>query len=97
MLNTLFLAAALAATPTAYEPRTLTVSAADLNLASEAGQATLERRVRGAVRSVCAVSSFRNLREMAYRNRCLRDAERRADDRVAQLIATGSQPRLAAR
>jgi UrcA family protein len=97
MFNTLFLAAALAATPTVYEPRTKTVSAADLNLASEAGQATLERRVAVAVRSVCAVSSFRNLREMAQRDRCLRDAERKAGAQVAQLMTTRSQQQLAAR
>lgn len=56
------------------EPHTATVSYAGLNLTSAAGQQTFERRVRAAVREVCAVADGRDLKQLSARSACLKKA-----------------------
>lgn len=72
------------------------VSFADLNLASTAGQKTLDRRVGGAVRSVCLEATGPNPLDWAE-YACRADAWRgakpqmaRAIERAQQLAANGS-------
>lgn len=64
-------ALALGAAPAfaADAPVSVKVSHADLNLASAAGRATLDRRVNAAVRQACAVSGY-DVRDFAAANKC---------------------------
>ena len=69
MLKTISALAALAVAsalvaPTvsqAEEPNSVRVSFADLNLASNIGQHTLQRRITGAARTVCVIEDSREL------------------------------------
>jgi UrcA family protein len=87
-LRSLSLAACVAATLTlataspagatdivvAPEAVTVRVSHADLNLASEAGRARLERRIAGAARGICGTSHPADLRMSALVGACRADA-----------------------
>ena len=71
-----------AATPTFA--RSATVAFGDLDLASSAGQARLDTRIRSAVRSVCEASgSNRSLTELRATARCIRETSEAARIRVA--------------
>ncbi len=63
---------------TAGDHRSAMVRYGDLNLASDAGRASLETRIRAAVRSVCAAGDSRNLRELAASAACRDKAEAKA-------------------
>ena len=73
MLKTISALAALAAAsalvaPTvsqAEEPNSVRVSYADLNLASDLGQQTLQRRIANGARTVCVIEDSRNSRSPA--------------------------------
>ena len=57
----------------AATPVSVKVSHADLNLASAAGRATLDRRVAAAVRQACATSGY-DVREAAAASKCRTNA-----------------------
>ena len=70
-LTTPAAAADIVVTPDAV---TVRVSYADLNLASAAGRARLERRVAGAARSICGNYATNDLRMFALVSECRADA-----------------------
>jgi len=74
--------------------RSLSVSHADLNLASVAGQRALDRRVAAAARRVCAVDPNPRPLEIAMiERRCMRDAFANAQPAVVAAVArTRSAP-----
>ena len=82
MLKTLCALAALAVAsafiaPTvsqAEEPNSVRVSFADLNLASDLGQHTLQRRITGAARTVCVIEDSRELALASATKACRNDA-----------------------
>ena len=58
----------------AAEPNSIRVSYADLNLASNVGQRTLERRIHGAARLVCEIEDSKELALAAATSGCRSDA-----------------------
>ena len=65
------------------------ISYADLNLASLAGEATLNRRVGGAIRSLCVEATDggdSNFLSNLQNNRCRTSAWRQADPQIAQAV-----------
>ena len=67
--------AMLAGAAQAAEPtRTRTVQYGDLNLGTTAGQRTLQQRIRGAARQVCAPLEVQSLRERRGWRACLAQA-----------------------
>lgn len=88
--------AALLATPVMAgaqqtEQRTVGVTYADLDLATEAGRAELDRRIDNAARSACAMGEADlGTRVMTREKRtCYRDARAQLDQRFARVIADG--------
>lgn len=79
------LASATVCTPAFAAPVSASVRTADLNLASAAGRATLERRISAAAKDVCIVEGSRDLKAMIEGNKCYHDAVRAAQGKVAQL------------
>ena len=79
----------------------LRVSYADLDLTRAAGQATLERRVRGAVSRFCHVEDRVPLTQFMAASRCRHDTLTRGRAVIAAAIAralgTAGNSRLAAR
>ena len=74
------------------------VSYADLNLSSVAGRATLEGRVRGAVRSVCGSIQGPSTAEHERHQKCRSSALAGANAQVDEVLARqGSVTVLAAR
>lgn len=74
-------AAATLVVPTAsqaQESNSMTVSYADLNLASKAGQDGLARRIVGAARVVCVIEDSREIALRSATNDCRSDAVARA-------------------
>jgi UrcA family protein len=100
MLKTLSALAALAVAsalvaPTvsqAEEPNSVRASFADLNLASEMGQQTLQRRITGAARTVCVIEDSRELALASATNACRNEAI--ASVRPACEAAVASATRL---
>ena len=74
---------------------TRVVSYADLNLATEAGQRRLQRRIDHAARSVCAPLDGRSLKEAAAWRECVAQASTgaRAVLPVPATIARSTTPR----
>ena len=82
-------ATAFAAPAAAETPATLAVKYSDLNLATEAGQAQLERRIDKAARSVCMVDDVTTgsrLRSSEGRQ-CYEETKARVHEQIAQAIA----------
>jgi len=79
----------LAAPATAKEidDRSVTVTFADLDLASDAGLATLQGRVQAAVKEVCARPSIRDLAAVATWRKCRADALDQAARQIAETHA----------
>ena len=72
------LAAATLVVPTASqaeESNSMRVSYADLNLASNAGQGVLQRRIVGAARVVCVIEDSREIALARATNACRGEAE----------------------
>ncbi len=73
---------------------TRVVRYADLNLATAAGQATLNRRIVNAARAVCAADNNPDLRARQAANKCYRtaiaSANRQAEIAVANSRGTSS-------
>jgi len=79
------LASAAACAPAFAAPMSASVRTADLNLASPAGRATLERRISLAAKQVCIVEGSRDLSAMIEGNKCYHDAVSAAQHEVASL------------
>jgi UrcA family protein len=98
MLKTLSALAALAVAsalvaPTvsqAEEPNSVRVSFADLNLASDLGQHTLQRRITGAARSVCVIEDSRELALARATNACRRNAAASARPAYEAAVASAT-------
>lgn len=75
------------AVPVCAGPAQIKVSYADLNLASTAGQATLERRLNGAVRQVCEISGDPSLTAYAAMRKCRTDARAAIPPKVELALA----------
>ncbi len=82
----IFAASPLAAAMPEAAP-VLRVSYADLKLTTVAGQAALERRVRGAVSRFCHVEDRVPLTQRMAASRCRRDALTRGRAQIAAAIA----------
>jgi UrcA family protein len=67
--------------------RTAVVTYADLDLASEAGRSTLQRRISAAVREVCPQYLGTSLIERAHRIACTREARASAQAQLRLAIA----------
>ena len=68
----------------AETPRSRAVSYADLNLANDAGKATLVARVRGAAAEVCRASGT-SPRELSAEKRCIETAVETAMTKAASI------------
>jgi UrcA family protein len=96
MLKAIPVAAALAAAaalvvPTvsrATETSSVRVSYADLNLASNMGQRSLQRRISFAARLVCQIEDSRQLPLAAATNACRSDAVERAEPAYEAAVAS---------
>lgn len=71
------------------------VSFGDLNLATPAGQQTLNRRIGGAVTRVCGDAFVRDLHVRTLVGKCRREARRSAEIQVARAIETAGQRSIA--
>lgn len=67
----------------------------DLNLASEAGQATLKRRVAASVSQICADQGLRGVRADMAERECIAQASDTAADLVELAIADFAKARRA--
>lgn len=67
--------------------RTATVEYADLDLTSEDGQATLQGRLRGAVREVCGSVDSKNLTDVLDHGACMAEAKSSAQRARVTLMA----------
>lgn len=95
MFNRIFAAAAVGSMMIAApaiagdeEGNSVSISYADLNLNSEAGQAELEKRVFGAARQACQADGVQTGSRIlsADKRRCLSDAKKSAKMQVAAII-----------
>lgn len=77
--------------------RTVQVPIGELNLASPAGVARLDARLRAAARQVCAPQDSRDMRAIADRASCEREALARATAKRDVLVARAQAEQLAAR
>lgn len=81
------LSLAVLPTPASAQTTSVTVPIADLDLSTEAGRATLERRVEAAKDRVCGQVEERKVREGADRRRCLEEVETSVRAEIARLTA----------
>lgn len=63
------------ASPTTAETRTVSVPYGDLDISSSPGLATLEGRIRKAIRTVCGRADPLNLASRRAQRRCMRDTQ----------------------
>jgi UrcA family protein len=99
MLKTISALAALAVAsalvaPTvsqAEEPNSVRVSFADLNLASDLGRHTLQRRIAGAARTVCVIEDSRELALASATNTCRNDAATSARPAYEAAVASATR------
>lgn len=76
-----------AANAQTLQPRTARVSYADLNLASTAGRAMLERRVDAAADAVCGRNGYVGLAELRRAEAC---HARAVDGALGQVLSAGA-------
>ncbi len=74
------------------DTRTAVVRYDDLNLHNHSGAATLERRIAGAVETVCRRPSNRSLAEMAREAACRQTAITQAQPQLQAALASFGQP-----
>jgi UrcA family protein len=101
--KSLFAAAAIAVSVTGLSvsasaqsriTKSVEVSFADLDLATNAGQQILDGRIKGAVRKVCGSYDSRNLREMNDHGNCIQEANLSAKQAKVSLIAQAKAGKL---
>jgi UrcA family protein len=73
--------------PIETKDNTLAVSFADLDLSTAGGRATLERRVRVAVNTVCPMPELVELLRKRLAKVCRADTMQRAQQQVAQIYS----------
>lgn len=71
----------------AQETHSMRVSYADLNLGSNAGQASLQRRIAGAARIVCVIEDSREMALQAATKDCRSDAIASAEPAYEAAVA----------
>ena len=77
----LFMAAVIA-TPAAAEPRSATVTISRADFATPQAKARLDRRVRGAIESVCGSYAAIESSQAAEMEKCWTDARAQADGKL---------------
>jgi UrcA family protein len=77
------------------ETTSKSVSFADLNLSTEAGQDRLESRVKSAVKEVCGAANSRGLQEQIQINKCRQTAMKSATRQMDIAIAKNQNGNLA--
>lgn len=88
---TLSIGSAVSAAAATLQPRTARVSYADLDVASTAGRAALDRRIAVAARDVCRTNGFSDLATVRAANECIEGA---IDDAMRQIDSTVQLARL---
>lgn len=100
MFRSTFLALAAAmvaavATPAAAQTDSVTIGYGDLNLASQAGRAALDRRIDGAARTVCGRASPLELKTIALGRTCRAEVLADARAQLARVIVDDQYASLA--
>lgn len=72
------------------------VSYGDLNLGSDAGVAKFDRRIKGAIRTVCGTADLRVLKEVKQMRACRIAAKARIADQRTQALAARDRAGLLA-
>ena len=75
------------------EAESIRVSIVDLDLSTPAGQATLESRVRGAVRALCPMPPLASLTERWEARRCAKEADAGTNAAVRLAIEAAKRDR----
>jgi len=78
----------------AREVRTAFVEYGDLNLLSDAGKATLEGRIKGAIRKVCGSYNTRDVRDMMDHSKCRKQASRSAKQATVTILTAAAEGKL---
>lgn len=76
------------------EVRTATVGYGDLNLLSDEGKATLQGRIRGAIRSVCGTYDTRSIKDRMDHNQCWEEASTSARQASVTIMAEAAAGKL---
>ena len=84
---TLAAVATLATTALPARAESIAVRYGDLDLSSQAGRTTLDRRITTAARSVCRNDGTRDLREVMASRNCFRDAIQSTRTQMAALVS----------
>lgn len=93
-INILFIAASVASSsPLSFDAAQTPVSYADLDVSTEAGQRTLNRRVRSAVRKVCGNHMTAPISERLTIKQCYRSAMQGAERDVETIVARARMDR----
>lgn len=88
MIPIILIAASIATSlPTSGEALQATVTYADLDLSTKAGQKTLDRRITGAVRKICGNQRSATLTERRAIQRCHSSAMNDANDKAEIVVA----------
>ncbi len=85
----------LAAPAFAQDLISIQVSYSDLNLASTAGAAVLQRRIEAAIDQICGQADIRDLQQRAAVVQCRREVSSGADEQSRQAVAKARQTVLA--
>lgn len=72
--------------------KSISVSYADLNLATDVGRATLERRIKNAAKASCGFEPSATVRLQRDYKDCVKTALSGAEQRVASIIADSVRP-----
>ncbi|QJB70044.1 UrcA family protein [Parasphingorhabdus halotolerans] len=70
--------------------RSVAVDYSDLDLVSAAGKATLQGRIKGAVRQVCGSYDSKSLRDMADHGNCMEQASNSAQRATVTIMAAAA-------
>jgi UrcA family protein len=75
--------------------KTSYVRTGDLNLATDSGRTTLDRRIKRAANAVCDFGFSGTIDQVAAADECRRAALKSARAQAQRVIASAAQPRLA--
>lgn len=89
-------AAAPALAQPAATAQLVSIGYSDLNLASDAGRATLQTRIDNAADRACAYNGVVSLREIMFSSRCRDDFQAKAEAQVSQRYAATSAQTMTA-
>ncbi|MDT7935284.1 MAG: UrcA family protein [Sphingomonadaceae bacterium] len=77
------------------EARTTYVRTGDLDLATDSGRTTLDRRIKRAANAVCDFGTSRTIDLVAAADECRRAALKSGRAQAQRVIVSAAQPRLA--